>query len=142
MASAIGACRSGLVVPSGAQVVHATVTRSSVRLEPAIVRAGMVYLVTESDHAELIFIAGSESATDPGPLGLTDDRLDAVLHGDLLHTYQASGFPSGGQMGSGSELGALSPGKYLFLPAGVVTLAPGAYSEIPAGAFAVLEVVP
>lgn len=142
LACTVAACEHALVVPSAAQVVSATVTRTAVRIAPATVHAGTVYLRTQSDGPELVFIAASESAERHGPLGLTDGHLDAILHGDLFHTYQASGFRSGGELGNATELGELSPGKYLFLPAGVVTLAPGAYDAIPSGAFAVLEVVP
>lgn len=140
VAALLGGCERGLAVPSGAQVVHVSVTRSSVRIDPPTLHAGTVYLVTESDGAELIMIAGGAPGAG-GPLGLTDEHLDAVLHGDLFLTYQESGFPSGGQMGNTSLLGELSVGKYLFLPAGIVDLAPQAYDSIPSGAFAVLEVV-
>ena len=146
VAAGIAGCESALVIPSGAQTVHATVTRHSVRLQPTTVHPGMVYLTVDSDGPELMFIGGCEpGGADSNPLelvGLTDEQLDGVLQGDLAHTYISSGFRSGGELGNASELGELPAGKYLFLPDGVVMLEPGAYDSIPDGAVAVLEVVP
>jgi hypothetical protein len=148
VAAGIAGCERALVIPSGAQTVHATVTHDSVRLEPTTVHAGMVYLTVDSDGSELMFIGagipGSSGGEPdpPGLVGLTDEHLDAVLHGDLVHTYISSGFRSGGELGNASELGELPAGKYLFLPDGIVILEPGAYDSIPLDAVAVLEVVP
>jgi hypothetical protein len=142
----VAGCERAVVIPSGARTVHATVTRETVRLEPTILRAGMVYLTVDSDGSELLFIGGGDigegEGDPPGLVGLTDARLDAVLHGDLVQTYISSGFRSGGELGNVSELGDLPAGKYLFLPAGIVKLEPGAYDAIPREAVAVLEVVP
>ncbi len=142
----LAGCEYALVVPSGAQTVHATVTRDSVRLEPATVHEGIVYLTVDSDGTELELVGGTGfdgGETEPPELvGLTDEHLDAVLHGDLVDTYVSSGFRSGGELGNATELGELPAGKYLFLPDGIVTLEPGAYDSIPLNAFAVLEVVP
>ncbi len=141
LTAGLAACEGALVIPSGAQTVHATVTHGSVRLEPAIVHAGMVYITVDSDGAELVIIGGG-GAGPAGLTGLTDERLDAVVHGDLASTYVGSGFRSGGELGNASELGELSAGKFLFLPDGIVALEPGAYDSIPLDATAVLEVVP
>jgi hypothetical protein len=142
----IAGCERALVVPTGAQTVHATVTREAVRLEPTTLRAGMTYLTVDSDGTELMFIGGAAiggGETEPSELiGLTDEHLDAVLHGDLVDTYISSGFRSGGELGNASELGELPAGKYLFLPDGIVILEPGAYDSIPPNVVAVLEVVP
>ena len=144
--ASLAGCESALVIPSGAQTVYATVTRDSVRLEPTTVHAGMVYLNVEFDGSELMFVGGGAvgggEAEPPGLVGLTDEQLDAVLHGDLVSTYISSGFRSGGELGNASELGELPAGKYLFLPDGIVILEPGAYDAIPLDAVAVLEVVP
>ena len=106
----------------------------------------MVYLTVDSDGPELMFVGGGavggSEADPPGLVGLTDEHLDAVLHGDLVHTYISSGFRSGGELGNASELGELPAGKYLFLPDGIVILEPGAYDSIPLNVVAVLEVVP
>ena len=146
IAASIAGCERALVIPSGAQTVHATVTRDSVRLEPSTVHTGMVYLTVETDGSELVFIGGSDTGSGEGgqsPVGgLTDARLDAILHGDLANAFIASGFRSGGELGNASELGELQVGKYLFLPDGIVNLEPGAYDSIPLDAVAVLEVVP
>ena len=120
----LAGCERALVIPSGAQTVHATVTRDAVQLEPTIVHAGMVYLTVDSDDAELMFIGAGGPESAAGLAGLTDEHLDAVLHGDLVHTYISSGFRSGGELGNASELGELPAGKYLFLPDGIVS--PGA----------------
>jgi len=146
VAGSMAGCERALVVPSGVQTVHATVTRDSVRLEPATVHEGMVYLTVDSDGTELELVGGAAIGggdTDPRALvGLTDEHLDAVLHGDLVDTYISSGFRSGGELGNASELGELPAGKYLFLPDGIVILEPGAYDSIPLDVVAVLEVVP
>ena len=141
VAGGLAGCERALVIPSGAQTVHATVTRDSVRLEPATLHAGMVYITVDSDGAELMLIGGGNPGSG-GLVGLTDARLDAILHGDLVNASISSGFRSGGELGNASELGELPPGKYLFLPDGIVILEPGAYDSIPLGAVAVLEVVP
>jgi len=146
VAGSMAGCERVLVVPSGVQTVHATVTRDSVRLEPATVHEGMVYLTVDSDGTELELVGGAAIGggdTDPRALvGLTDEHLDAVLHGDLVDTYISSGFRSGGELGNASELGELPAGKYLFLPDGIVILEPGAYDSIPLDVVALLEVVP
>jgi hypothetical protein len=141
VAAALGGCERALVIPSGAQTVHATVTRDWVRIAPASVHAGMVYLTVDTDGTELALIGGDTGANG-GLVGLTDAQLDAVLRGDLRNTFQGSGFRSGGELGNASELGDLVPGKYLFLPGRIVTLEPGAYGSIPLDAVAVLEVLP
>ncbi len=146
IAAGIVGCERALVIPSGAQTVHATVTRDSVRIEPATVHAGMVYITVDTDGSELVFISGSDAESGEGGQprlgGLTDVRLDAVLHGDLADVSIASGFRSGGELGNASELGELSVGKYLFLADGIVNLEPRANDSIPLDAVAVLEVVP
>ena len=131
-----------LVVPSGSQIITATLTRGSVRVEPATVHAGTVYVHVDSDGTELFFIGGLDPAISPrpGPDPLTDEHLAAVLGGDLYHTFQMSGLESGGQPNTGTKL-ELQAGKYLLMPYGLVTLAPGA-SSLSRDAVAVLEVVP
>lgn len=145
-AAGIAGCERALVIPSGAQTVHATVARDAVRLEPTTVHPALTYITVDSDGTELMFIGGAAigaADTDPPKLaGLTDEQLDAVLHGDLADTYIGWGFRSGGELGNASELGELPPGKYLFLPGGVVILEPDAYDFIPLNVVAVLEVVP
>jgi hypothetical protein len=146
IAAGIAGCEGALVIPSGAQTVHATVTRDSVRLEPETVHAGMVYLTVDTDGSELVFISGidpgSGEGNPPRVGGLTDARLDAILHGDLANASISSGFRSGGELGNASELGELQVGKYLFLAEGSVNLEPEAGDAIPLDAVAVLEVVP
>jgi len=145
VAAGITSCERALVIPSGAQTIHATVTGDAVRLEPTTVHAGMVYITVDSAGPELMFIGGSaprDGAESVSLVGLTDERLDAVLHGDVVGTYISSGFRSGGELGNASELGELPAGRCLFLPDGIVVLEPGAYDSIPRDAVAVLEVVP
>ena len=146
VAGSVAGCERALVIPSGAQTVHATVTRDSVRLEPATVHAGMVYLTVDSNGPELMLIGavnlgGGGEPDPPGLVGLTDEHLDAVLHGDVSDTYRGPASVAAASWGTPASW-AIIGRKYLFLPDGIVILEPGAYDAIPLGATAVLEVVP
>lgn len=79
-------CEMPASVPTGAQVVHITITDSSVVLEPDTVRAGDVYLSLESPQSgSYVFVAGQDSETaTPGPL--TEDGLERLRRGDTFHT--------------------------------------------------------
>ena len=95
LAGAIVGCESPTPVPAGAQVVHVTITESSVALEPDTVRAGDVYLALDSPPSgSFTFVAGQDSATaTPGPL--SDEAIERLRRGDTFHTM-ISGMDAGG----------------------------------------------
>lgn len=86
LAMALIGCEPGLVsVPSGAQLVHVTVTATQIRLSPATVRAGDVYLVMDTTPSSVIFVARKRTAAEsPGPMS-TDD-LARIARGDTEAT--------------------------------------------------------
>jgi hypothetical protein len=88
-------CESPTPVPAGAQVVHVTITESSVALEPETVRAGDVYLVLDSPPSgSFSFVAAQDTATaTPGPL--SDEAIERLRRGDTFHTM-IDGLDAGG----------------------------------------------
>jgi hypothetical protein len=74
-------------IPSGAQIVHVTVTPTEVRLVPATVRAGDVYLVLdEPPSGSLFFVASQHTASaTPGPLNVA--QLARLSNGDTIGTH-------------------------------------------------------
>jgi len=121
-------------VPSGSQAVHVVVDGDTVRLEPATVRAGEVYLVFDDTGWNVMLIERSTApeATN-GPL--SDDELDRVVHGDLFHTGRSSGFATVSRL-------VLAQGKDLVVTGDPVALAEKNGGVIPQDAMAVLRVLP
>ena len=76
------ACNRATAIPAGAQQVHVTLTSSEVRLEPATVHAGEVYLVLDAPlRGSFAFVEQkSAAAASPGPL--SDDDLARLASGD------------------------------------------------------------
>ena len=94
-AGLVGCDRHQILIPDGAQVVRMVVTASEVRLDPATVRAGDVYLVVDGHlESSFTFVERQRSADEtPGPL--SDDDLERLAHGDSEGTSM-SGFHAGG----------------------------------------------
>jgi hypothetical protein len=150
LVGAIGGCESPTPVPAGAQVVHVTITDSSVALEPDTVRAGDVYLALDAPPSgSFTFVAGQDSATaTPGPL--SDEAIERLRRGDTFHTM-IDGLDAGGcgpaqDAEARGEMGycgnvmkfVVSPGRYA-----IVGGAPE--SDPPGGALppmAILTVLP
>jgi hypothetical protein len=143
-------CETPTAVPAGAQVVHVTITGSSVTLEPGTVRAGDVYLELDSPlNGSLTFVARRDSETaTPGPL--SDDAIERLRRGDTFHTM-IDGLDAGGcspaqdaeargKMGHcGNVMKAVvSPGRYVI--AGGMPEADPAGGPLPP--MAILTVVP
>jgi hypothetical protein len=89
------ACGSSGAIPADAQVVHVTVTQSEVRLDPASVRAGDVYLVLEGPIPAAAIVGRERDdataagmAFTPGPLN--DADLARLEQGDWQFTYSAA----------------------------------------------------
>jgi hypothetical protein len=66
---ALTGCEPSTEVPVDAQLVHVVVIESRVRVEPASVRSGDVYLVLEEPTSQVLFVQRKASAAEtPGPL--------------------------------------------------------------------------
>jgi hypothetical protein len=129
----LAGCGQGqATVPSGAQLVHLVATQSEVRLSPATVHAGDIFIQLDEllDGGSFTFVVGAASATaTPGPM--SDNDLERLAHGDTQGTGQSSYGPScsgpqGADVGHLSAPGvcgdvwkiALVPGKYAILGPG------------------------
>jgi hypothetical protein len=157
----VGCGPERIPIPSGAQVVHVSISESEVRLEPATVRAGDVYLVLdEPANGGFGFVSRSAGPDTFGPL--SDDDLERLAHGDTEATamdgVDAGGCSpeqdaaSRGQMGPcGNVMQAVvAPGKYAILGPGWTeqmtepridpTAPPGGF--VPPSSMGILEVVP
>jgi len=96
LATAVVGCGpASTPIPSGAQEVHVVVTESEVRLEPATVNAGDVYLVLDAPpDGSIVFVEQQLAAGDtPGPL--SDEALDRLAQGDTEATA-IGGIDAGG----------------------------------------------
>jgi hypothetical protein len=81
LAGGLLGCESSTSIPSGAQQVHVVATTTNVRLDPASVRAGDVYLVLDVANGGVDLIQSVPSANaSPGPLAAAD--LDRLAQGD------------------------------------------------------------
>jgi hypothetical protein len=82
----VGCGRGQTPIPPGAQVVHVIATESEVRLDPATVHAGDVYLVLDQPvDGSFAFVERKRTAAEtPGPLD--DDDLERLAHGDTEGT--------------------------------------------------------
>jgi hypothetical protein len=88
--SMIGCGQGAEPVPPGAQLVHLVATQSEVRLDPATVHAGDVYLeLDEPVDGSFAFVELKRTAEEtPGPL--SDNDLERLAHGDTEGTSIAS----------------------------------------------------
>ena len=129
-------------IPSGAQQVHIVITESGVRLDPATVHAGDVYLVLDAPaEGSFVFVQRKSTAEEtPGPL--TDDDLARLADGDTQGTAM-EGIGAGGcsaeqdaeargQMGHCGNVFkmTLSEGKYAILGDAPELLPPIAVLEV------------
>ena len=82
---ALVACEPSTAVPVAAKLVHVVVTDSSVRIAPASVQAGDVYLVLDEPTSQVVFVQRKASAAEtPGPLSADD--LRRIGSGDTQFT--------------------------------------------------------
>jgi hypothetical protein len=133
-----GCGHDSITVPSGAQVVHVTMNGDTVRLEPATVRAGDVYIVIDNPGTNVTLVE-RKSTPDESPGPLNDAELDRVAHGDTFHT-SISGF-SNGEFGNVAKL-VVAPGRYAFLTDDPTALAEKSGGVVPPQSMAVLRVDP
>jgi hypothetical protein len=98
----MGCAQGQATVPAGAQLVHLVATVSKVRLSPASVHAGDVFLQLDDplDGGAFTFVERKSTAGEtPGPL--TDTDLERLAHGDTQGTSQSAYGPScGGSQGA------------------------------------------
>jgi hypothetical protein len=142
-------CAGVTQVPADAQQVHIEDADSSLRLEPATVRAGDVYVVLDGPGQSVLFVARDPTAeATPGPM--SDDDLDRLSRGDTQATsieaisvgcsaeQRAAARGKVGYCGNVYKL-VLVPGKYAFLLDSPDSDPP---QPVRPGSMAILEVTP
>ncbi len=149
LAGALAACGRGQTpIPEGAQQVRVVVDGQAVRLDPATVPAGDVYVVLDTPGSSVGFAQRKRSAEEtPGPL--TSQDIERLAQGDTEGT-SISGFEDvgcapeqraedRGRMGPCGNVFhmVLTPGTYVFFTGTLEGGPPGDYS----GRMAVLEVL-
>ena len=143
-----GCGRGQTPVPAGAQLLHVSVVGSEVRLDPAIVSAGDVYVVLDTPGSSVGFAQRQRTVAEtPGPL--TDEDLDRLARGDTGGTSIGGFDDTGcsaeqraedrGRMGPCGNVFkiVLTPGKHAFFAGDLEGGPPGVARSI-----AVLEVLP
>jgi hypothetical protein len=152
LVSVLGACAEGRAltsVPPGAQAVHVIVTGPDVRLEPATVRAGDVYIVMDTPGSGVGFVQQQRDPSPATPGPLTDDDLARLGRGDTQGTsiggFEHPDCPADQPEGPFLDdhcghifVVPLMPGKYAFYTGELESLA----TDPNAASIAVLEVVP
>jgi RNA polymerase sigma-70 factor (sigma-E family) len=82
-------------IPPGAQEVHVFGTADSVRIDPATIRAGEIYLVFDRSAWGVSFIGGmsdpAETGLPPDLEPLADADVDRIVRGDMFHTATWAG---------------------------------------------------
>ena len=120
-----GCWRGQATIPPGGQQIHVSVTEANVRLDPATVPAGDVYVVLDTPGSSVGFASRQDRAeATPGPL--SDDDLARLALGDTQWTA-ITGFDNvgcsadqraedWGLMGYCGNVfkETLTPGKYAF----------------------------
>ena len=149
-AGALVACGpANTPIPPGVQQVHFVVDGNEVRLEPATVRAGEIYVVLDTPGSSVGFVQRQRTATEtPGPL--RDDDLARLATGDTQGTaiggfddvgctaeQRAEHRGQTGPCGNVSKL-VLSEGRYAFFTGDLEGAAQGGAPP----SIAVLDVLP
>ena len=141
-------CLGSTAVPPGAQMVHVVTSGSDVRLVPATVRTGDIYLVLDEPTTDITLVQRKSTAEEtPGPM--TDDDLTRIAQGDEEGTAM-----SGFENSQCSATRRATDSGQLMVPGGcgnvfMVTLSAGKYAILLGGPpmgvpspTAVLEVLP
>ena len=142
---AMAGCGTGSsTIPPGATEVHVVVTDTAVRLDPAQVPAGDIYLVLDSPEDGAFTLVMRQAAGEtPGPLTSAD--LARVAAGDIEGTAAA-----GYAVGCSSDQRRENRGRggycgnvwFARLAAGSYAIFADAPESAPVPPMAVLEVVP
>jgi hypothetical protein len=149
ISSLAGCGRGQTPIPDGAHEVHVQVIESEVRLDPATVPAGDVYVVLDTPRSGVGFAQRKATAAEtPGPLREEDiERLargdtegTAIGGFDLFGCSDEQRAEDRGQMGPCGNVFkiVLTPGKYAFYSG---NLEGGASGEGPRS-IVILEVAP
>ena len=144
-----GCGRGQTAVPAGAQQVHVEVDGAAVRLAPATVRAGEIYVVLDTPGSSVGFAQRqlTPSAT-PGPL--TQEDIERLARGDTEGTA-IGGFDDSGCSAEqrAEDRGRMGPCGNVFkvvLTQGKYAMFAGTLDDRPpdddSGSIAVLEVTP
>jgi hypothetical protein len=124
-ASSLAGCGRGQTpIPYGAQQVHVQVVGSEVRLDPATVPAGDVYVVLDTPRSSVGFAQRQSTAGEtPGPL--REEDLERLARGDTEGTA-IGGFDDFGcsEEQRAQDRGRMGPCGNVFK----VVLAPGKYA--------------
>jgi len=116
MTGLLAGCGSATQIPVGGQTVQVSATAGELRLEPAVVRPGDVYLVLADSAASIEFIHRTSDFNDPHapPLPVTDDDIRSV---EQYGTFEGAGHDvfSVGGYGNVFEIGPLVEGRYVFV---------------------------
>jgi hypothetical protein len=131
-----GCWRGQADVPAGATQVHVVVTATDVRLDPATVPAGDVYVVLETPRSSVGFVRRADGKS------LTDAELARLATGDE-EAFAIGGFSLAGcsdeqraqDLGKQGYCGnvfkeVLGPGRYAFLGSGHPGLRPVAVLSV------------
>jgi hypothetical protein len=144
----VTACRANAPIPPGAQQVHVVDSQPGVRLAPATVHAGDVYIVLDGPRQSVVLVERKRTAAEtPGPM--SDDDLARLARADTegmslesisvgcSAEQRAESRGQTGYCGNVYKL-VLAAGKYAFL-----TDPPeGLPQPIAPGSMAVLDVTP
>lgn len=141
----VGCGRGQTPIPPGAQQVHVVVTESELRLDPATVRAGDIYVVLDTPRSSVGFVQRQRGPSEtPGPL--SDDDLARLAHGDTQGTaiggFDLVGCSDSQRAEDRGKMGycgnvfkvVLTQGKYAFFTGNV--------DGVPPRSIAVFEVLP
>lgn len=141
LAVVLAGCGCAWDMPAGVQQLHVGVGPSEVRLTPATVHAGDVYVVMDSPCTSVGFVWHAQGSVEIAPM--SDDDLARFGRGDLLNTGTstfddnrcASGSPptvTGDRMGECGNVQktTLAVGKYAFFLAGPDSVTPRAVTVL------------
>jgi hypothetical protein len=144
-------CGGSTNIPAGAEQVHVVATTSDVRLDPATVHAGAIYLVLDPTTEAIVLVQGERGA-EGASAPLSDEALARLARGDSEGTsiegFDVTGCDPArrsedrGKVKVPGECGSafmvtLDVGRYAILAGDPTTSSSGV---VPA--MAVLEVVP
>jgi hypothetical protein len=122
LAVVLAGCGCSSPVPSGVQELHVAVGPSEVRLNPATVHAGDVYVAMDVPCTSVGFVWRAQGSVEIAPM--SDDDIDRFRHGDMYLTGTSSfdngtcapATPNGDRIGECGNVQktTLVEGKYAF----------------------------